>query len=90
MMDPTVRVTRRLPDGREIEAEAEQHGSLVRLRARLCRDGFVTAAFKVTATITKLLTQREFLPKEFERDPAIAQATFEPVEEIWQHRLRLM
>jgi hypothetical protein len=87
-MDPTVRKTRQLPDGREVEAEAEQHGSLVRLRARLCRDGVVTATYKVTSSIAELLTRREFLPKEFSRDPEIAQVAFEPVEEVWRARLR--
>jgi hypothetical protein len=48
----------------------------------------VTAAFRVTAPITYLMTHREFLPKEFSCDPAIARATLEPVEEIWRARLR--
>jgi hypothetical protein len=87
---PDVRVTRHLPDGREIEAEAEQHGSLIRLRARLCRGGLVTAAFRMTAPIAELLTRREFMPQEFSRDPVIAQAAMEPIEEIWRHRLRLL
>ena len=60
----------------------------MRLRARLCRDGFVTAAIRVTAPIVELLTHREFLPKEFSDDPAIARAVLEPAEEIWRARLR--
>jgi hypothetical protein len=84
-----VAVTRHLADGRWVEAEAEQKGGQVRLRARLCQGGLVRAAFRVTETITELMTRREFLPKEFSRDPVIAQATMEPIEEIWKHRLRL-
>jgi hypothetical protein len=84
------RVTRHLPNRKMVEVEAQQRGSLVRLRAQICYAGLVTSAFRVTAPITELLTRREFLPEEFARDPVIAQATFEPVEEIWRHRLRLM
>jgi hypothetical protein len=87
--DPTVRIARTFRDGHELEAEAQQRGSLIRLRARLWRDGRMTV-LSVTAAITDLLLKREFLPKEFYRDPAIAQATMEPVEEIWRGRLRLL
>lgn len=90
MKDSTVRVTQHLPDGREIEAEAETRGGLVRLRARLCRDGLVTAAIKMTAPIAQLLAHRELLPREFANDPAIADATLQPVDEMWRHRLRLL
>jgi hypothetical protein len=90
MKDSTVRVTKRLPDGREIEAEAEARGGLVRLRARLCRDGLVTSAIKMTAPIAQLLERRELLPREFTNDPAIAEATLQQTDEMWRHRLRLL
>jgi hypothetical protein len=90
MKDSTVRVTKRLPDGREIEAEAEERGGLVRLRARLCRDGWVIAATKMTAPIAQLLAPQELLSREFANDPAIAGVTLEPTDEMWRHRLRLL
>jgi hypothetical protein len=90
VLDPTTRRTTTLLDGREVEAEAEQRGSLVRLRARLCRDGWVTTAFTVTAGLVELLTHREFLPAEFRDDPRVQAAVFDPIEEIWSHRLRCL
>jgi hypothetical protein len=86
MTDPTIRRTRVLPDGREIESEVERRGDKLRVRLRLCRDGFVEAARAVTLD----LTPREFLPKEFSRDARVQAATFDAREEIWRHRFRFL
>jgi hypothetical protein len=83
--DPTIRSTHTLPDGREVESEVERRGDRLRVRLRLCRDGLVEAAYRTT-----ILARREFLPKEFDRDPQVQREVFDPVEEIQQHRLKLL
>src|SRR4051812_31170883 len=91
MKDPTLRITHRLRDGREVESEVERRGSRIRLRSRLVRDGLVTAAFRVTGRISDVLTRRqEVLPAEFADNPEMPAATFQPIEELWRHRLQLM
>jgi hypothetical protein len=40
--------------------------------------------------IAAFLPRREFLPNEFANDPAIANATLHPVDEMWRQRLRLL
>jgi hypothetical protein len=85
--DPTLRSTHALPDGREIESEVERRGNRLRVRLRLCRDGLVEAAYRTTFD---LLARREFLPKEFDRDPQVQREVFDPVEEIRQHRLKFL
>jgi hypothetical protein len=75
----TIRQTHTLPDGREIESEIERRGDRLRVRLRLCRDGLVEVAYRATVN---LLARREFLPKEFDRDPNVQRAMLDPVEEI--------
>jgi hypothetical protein len=75
----TIRQTYTLPDGREIESEVERRGDRLRVRLRLCRDGLVEVAHRMTVN---LLAPGEFLPKEFDRDPAVQAAALDPVEEI--------
>lgn len=48
MIDPTIRRTFHLPNGDELESEFERRGDQLRLRLRLCRDGFVEAAYRAT------------------------------------------
>jgi hypothetical protein len=73
---------------RELEALLGQHSSDEVKRILAARRSLT---HRVMATITDLLTKREeFLPDEFARDPEIAQATLDPVEEIWRHRLRMI
>jgi hypothetical protein len=84
---PTLRSTHVLPDGREIESEVERRGDRLRVRLRLCRDGIVEVAYRATVD---LLARREFLPKEFDHDQEVQAAVYDPMEEIWKHRLQLL
>ena len=69
-----------------IEGSVERRGDKIRTRLRLCRDGLVIAAYRVTKT----LGRGEALPAEFSSDPDIQAAAFDYVEEAWKHRLRLL
>jgi hypothetical protein len=67
-----------------IEGSVERRGDKVRTRLRICRDGLVIAAYR----ITKTLGREEILPAEFRDDPWVQAAAFDYVEEIWRHRVR--
>ena len=38
--------------------------------------------------LQRAFARQEKLPKEFARDPDVASSTFDPVEDLWQHRQR--
>jgi hypothetical protein len=78
-----------------LEGEIETRGNRVRIRLRLCRGIWVAAAFRETLDRTApiasaLLRMREFLPKEFRDHPEVQREIYDPLEEIWQDRLRLL
>jgi hypothetical protein len=69
-----------------IEGSIERRGDKVRTRLRLCKDGIVVAACRVTKT----LGREEPIPKEFLADPRVQAEMLDAVEEIWKHRLQLL
>jgi hypothetical protein len=75
-----------------LEGEIEQHGNRVRVRLRLCRGIHVVDAvretFDLAASAAALRRMREFLPREFRNHPEVQREIFDPIEEIWRHRLR--
>jgi hypothetical protein len=83
-----IRQTRPLPGGTELESEFEQRGDRLRIRLRLCRDNLVVRAHRATLSIKDAL-RREWLPREFGDDVEVQAAVFDPIEEMWKHRLRL-
>jgi len=78
-----------------LEGEIEPRGNRLRVRLRLCRGIHIVDAFRETFDLTAplrpaLMRMREFLPKEFRNDPKVQAAVFDPVEEIWRHRLNCL
>jgi hypothetical protein len=76
-----------------LEGEIEPRGDRLRVRLRLCRGIYVVDAFRETFKLTAaigpaLLRMREFLPREFRDHPEVQREVFDPIAEIWQHRLR--
>jgi hypothetical protein len=69
-----------------IEGSIERRSDKVRTRMRLCKDGIIVAACRVTKT----LGREERIPKEFLADPRVQAEMFDAVEEIWKHRMRLL
>jgi hypothetical protein len=49
--------------------------------------GLVVRAYRVTL---KEAMRREFLPREFGDDVEVQAAVFDPLEQIWRDRLRLL
>jgi hypothetical protein len=49
--------------------------------------GLVVRAYRATLTLKEAM-RREFLPAEFGDDAEIQAAVFDPIEEIWRHRVR--
>jgi hypothetical protein len=76
-----------------LEGEIELRGNRLRVRLRVCSGIYVTDAFRETLDLTApigraLLRMREFLPREFRDHPEVQRELFNPLEEIWRHRLR--
>jgi hypothetical protein len=67
----------------------------LRVRLRLCSGIHVIDVFRETFALTApigpaLFRMREFLSREFRNDPQIQREVFDPLEEIWHARLKLV